>query len=178
MDRPHLSGRAAALWDRAQPWLSLVVRLGLAAVLIAAAIPKLTDIPGSRLSVAAYQLFPAALNQLIGVALPVVELTLGVLCLAGLLTRYASALFGVMLVLFIAGMASAWARGLNIECGCFSVGGELGPGEQAQYVKEILRDLGFLAMAAFAAIWPRSALSLDGLLRLNPAAHAVKTEER
>jgi hypothetical protein len=33
-------------------------------------------------------------------------------------------------------------------------------------------------MAAFAAIWPRSALSLDGLLRLNPAAHAVKTEER
>jgi uncharacterized membrane protein YphA (DoxX/SURF4 family) len=158
---------------RFQPWISLLVRLGLAAITAAAAIPKLTDLRASRISVAAYELFPPAINKLIGVGLPIVELTLALLFLAGLLTRYASAIFGLMLIAFMAGIASAWARGLNINCGCFSSGGELAPGEQAQYGLEILRDCGFLVMVVFLVIWPRSVASLDTLLGLNPRARTT-----
>jgi uncharacterized membrane protein YphA (DoxX/SURF4 family) len=158
----------AARWSRLQPWLSLAVRLGLAAVTLLAAIPKLRDLRGSGLSVGLYRIFPTQINQFIGVALPIIELTLAVLFLTGLLSRYASVVFGLMLVAFIAGIISAWARGLNINCGCFAIGTELAAGEQAKYGVEILRDAGFLAMTAFLAIWPRSVASLDNLFGLNP----------
>jgi uncharacterized membrane protein YphA (DoxX/SURF4 family) len=154
----------------------LLVRLGLAAVMLFAAVPKLGDLRGSQLSVAAYNLFPAGLNQVIGVALPIVELTLALLFLSGLLSRYAAILFGLMLLAFIAGIISAWARGLNIDCGCFGPpGAALAPGEQAQYGLEILRDLGFLVMAAFLARWPASKISLDGALKLDPLGKDKKT---
>jgi uncharacterized membrane protein YphA (DoxX/SURF4 family) len=160
-----------------QPWLSLLVRLGLAVVAGLAAWPKLEDLAASQRSVAAYELFPEAIWKLVGIGLPVVELALAVLFAAGLLTRYASALFGVMLVLFAVGIASAWARGLNIDCGCFSPGGALTAGEQAKYGWEILRDVGFMAMAAFLVWQPWSRLSLDTVLGLNPAPRLDKTRK-
>jgi uncharacterized membrane protein YphA (DoxX/SURF4 family) len=146
----------------------LAVRLGLAAVLFWAAIPKLTDFNASWQSVAAYRLFPPTINQIIGVALPIVELVLAILLLVGLLSRYSAVLFGVMLIVFIAGIVSAWARGLNIACGCFGPGGDLTAGEQAKFGQEIARDLGFMVMTAFGAIWPKSKGSLDTLLGLDP----------
>lgn len=156
-------------WRVWQPWLSLLVRLGMAGILAAAAAPKLADLTDAQLRVAAYELFPTWLNQLIGVALPIVELSLAVLLLSGLLSRYAAFAFGLMMLVFIAGIISAWARGLNIDCGCFTPPGVgLAPGEQAEYGKEVLRDLGFLALAGFLAVWPRSKFSLDGALRLDP----------
>jgi uncharacterized membrane protein YphA (DoxX/SURF4 family) len=158
--------------------LSLVVRLGLAAVTLAAALPKLRDLRASQQSVALYQIFPPAINNLIGLGLPIVELALALLFVSGLLTRSAAIVFGLMLVAFMAGIASAWARGLNIDCGCFSPGGELGPGEHAAYGLEILRDTGFLAMSAFLAIWPRSPASLDRLLGLEPQARIGGSDDR
>jgi uncharacterized membrane protein YphA (DoxX/SURF4 family) len=166
--------RAPQAWPRLQPWLSLLVRLGLAVVMFWAAIPKLSDLRGSTQMVALYQIFPPAINQLIGVGLPIIELTLGILFLTGLLSRYASIVFGLMLVAFIAGIISAWARGLSIDCGCFSVDGALKPGEQTKYGQDILRDIGFMAMTAFLAIWPRSMASADTLLGLNPRTRAER----
>ncbi|MDR1634280.1 MAG: DoxX family membrane protein [Bifidobacteriaceae bacterium] len=168
MTTPPEANVGAPLWARLQPWLSLVVRLGLAVVTVKAALPKLRDLRGSGLAVGLYQIFPTSINQLIGVALPIVELALGVVFVAGLLTRYASVVFGLMQVAFIAGIASAWARGLNIDCGCFAVGTELAPGTEPAYAEDILRDIGFLAMAAFLVIWPRSVASLDNVFGLNP----------
>ena len=59
-------------------------------------------------------------------------------------------------MVFIAGIASAWARGLAIDCGCFGSGGQLADGQDPGYLPEILRDLGFLALAGFLLIWPRT----------------------
>lgn len=64
------------------------------------------------------------------------------------------------MVVFIAGIVSAWARGLNIDCGCFGTGGPVAPGETA-YGVDIARDIGFLALAGIVMVWPRSPLSLD-----------------
>jgi uncharacterized membrane protein YphA (DoxX/SURF4 family) len=163
-------------WRRVQPWVSLAVRLGLAATFLIAAIPKLTDLQRSREAVAAYDLFPPAIDQLIGVSLPIVELVLALLVLSGLLTRYAAGVLGVMLVAFIAGIISAWARGLMIKCGCFGPGGALGPDEVAEYGLEILRDIGFLALAVFVVIWPCSRFSLDNVLDLNPAPRNARRQ--
>lgn len=151
-------------WPTVQPWLSLAVRLGLAAVWLAAGGTKITDLAGNVRSVRAYRLFPDGLAQLIGSGQPFVEVALGLLLLVGLGVRACSVLSALLLVIFIAGIVSAAARGLRIDCGCFSTGGNLQADQNTQYLQEVLRDIGFLLLSAFLVRWPRGRASADGLL--------------
>ncbi|WP_348650514.1 DoxX family protein [Catellatospora sp. KI3] len=151
-------------WHRAQPWVSLVVRLALAGVFLTAGLLKVGDLAASGRAVNAYQILPYDAAMIFGAAQPFVEIALGLLLLVGLATRLAGWISAVMMVAFIAGISSAWARGLNIDCGCFSKGGVLPPGVTPNYVPELLRDAAFLAMAVFLIIYPLSRFSLDARL--------------
>jgi uncharacterized membrane protein YphA (DoxX/SURF4 family) len=151
-------------WDRAQPWVSLLMRVGLAGILGYAGWLKVGDLAASGRAVNAYQLMSYDIAMIVGAIQPFLELAVAALLLVGLATRLAAWISAVMLVAFIAGIASAWARGLNIDCGCFSKGGQLAPGETPNYLPEILRDIAFLAMAIFLIIYPVSRYSLDGRL--------------
>jgi uncharacterized membrane protein YphA (DoxX/SURF4 family) len=145
-------------------WVSLLVRFGLAAVFFFAGASKVTDLDASGRAVIAYELLPAEVAMIVGTVLPFVEISLGLLLLLGLATRLAAWVATAMLVVFISAIVSAWARGLNIDCGCFSQGGHLPEGQTANYLPEILRDLAFLSMAIFLIIFPASRFSLDGWL--------------
>lgn len=149
----------------AQPWLSTVARLFLAGVFALAAWPKLLDPDGTVRSVRAYRLVPETFVHVFAYGLPLFELALCALLLVGLGTRWAAVVTGLLMVGFICGIASAWARGLRIECGCFGAA-TTGTVEDPVpgYVKRILEDLGFLAVALFLARWPRSRFALDSLL--------------
>ena len=155
----------SSTWGRWQPWVSTVLRLGLAAVAFAAGFPKITDIPVSVRAVRAYEILPESLVPTAGIVLPMVEIILGVLLLLGLFTRFSAMAFGGLMVVFVLGIASAWARGLTIDCGCFGGGGVV-DADQTQYPLEILRDLALLAAATVLAWRPRSRLSLDQTLGL------------
>jgi uncharacterized membrane protein YphA (DoxX/SURF4 family) len=85
--------------------------------------------------------------------------------LAGFALRFAAVLAGLLMIVFIGGIASAWARGLSIDCGCFGGGGAVGKGE-AEYLPEILRDTLFLGLAAWIAVSPKSRFAVDELLGL------------
>jgi Methylamine utilisation protein MauE len=84
-----------------------------------------------------------------------------VLLLVGVGTRVAAVVSAALLVVFLAGLAQAWVRGLSIDCGCFGGGGAVAPGE-TQYGLEVVRDLGFLALAGWLVVRPRTLLALDG----------------
>ena len=154
----------AGRWQALRPWLGVAARLGLAAVWLIAGGTKVGDLAASGRAVNAYQVMPYDVATVIGAALPFVELALGVLLLAGLATRISAGVSAALLVVFIAGIASAWARGLAIDCGCFGSGGQLAAGRTPSYLPEILRDLGFLVLAGFLLIWPRTPFSVDGWL--------------
>ncbi|SCL20720.1 Methylamine utilisation protein MauE [Micromonospora rhizosphaerae] len=158
----------AARWPALRPWLGTAARLGLAAVWLVAGGAKVDDLAASGRAVNAYQVMPYELATVIGAALPFVELALGVLLLIGLATRLAAGVSAALLVVFITGIASAWSRGLAIDCGCFGSGGQLAAGQAPSYLPEILRDLGFLALAGFLLIWPRTPVSVDGWLAGEP----------
>ena len=81
----------------------------------------------------------------------------------------------MLLVLFIAGIASAWARGLRIDCGCFGGDGSLAWDREPAYLQEILRDLGFLALAAWLALRPRTPVAVDNRLNGSGSARAATT---
>ncbi|MEV0155104.1 MauE/DoxX family redox-associated membrane protein [Micromonospora sp. NPDC050686] len=160
---------SSARWAAARPWLGTAARLGLAAVWLIAGGAKVGDLAASGRAVNAYQVMPYDLATVIGAALPFVELALGLLLLVGLASRLAAAVSAALLVVFIAGIASAWARGLAIDCGCFGSGGQLAAGRAPSYLPEILRDLGFLVLAGFLLSWPRTPFSVDGWLAGEPA---------
>ena len=148
-------------WSLVRPWLGTAARLGLATVWLVAGGSKVGDLAASGRAVNAYQLLPYDLATILGAALPFMELALGALLLLGLATRLAAGISAALLVVFIAGIASAWARGLNIDCGCFGNGGELPAGQHPSYGPELLRDLGFLLLAGFLLAWPRTPFSVD-----------------
>ena len=140
--------------------VSTIARLILGVVLLVAGGIKVADPVTSEQAVAAYQLLPHALVTPVGWGLPFLEMALGLLLLVGYGTRIAAAIAGLLMVLFIAAVGSAWARGLSIDCGCFGGGGQVAPG-QTQYLQEILRDVGLLALATWLVLFPRSRLALD-----------------
>jgi len=168
---------ARGRWSVTRPWLSLASRLGLAAVWLVAGGSKISDLGASGRAVNAYQIFPYDVAMVIGAALPFVEIALGLILLLGLATRLAAGVSAALLVVFVAGIVSAWARGLSIDCGCFGGGGDLAAGQDPRYGTEILRDLGFLVLAGFLLIWPRTPYSLDAAIGIGPDDEEPAQEE-
>ena len=145
-------------------WLSFVVRIGLAVVFGWSGVAKAGDPLGTEVAVRAYSLLPDGLVAPVALILPWLEIALAVLLIAGLATRPAAVLSALLMAAFIAGVASAAARGLSIDCGCFGGGGAVAPGE-TRYTEEIVRDAVFLLMAVYLVWRPTSPFSLDGVIR-------------
>lgn len=165
------TGRTQLVFDG----VSIIARLVLGGVLAAAGILKLLESPAEQVrAVRAYQLLPIGLDAVVGYTLPFLEVALALLLVIGLLTRFAAVASGLLMLVFIAGVASAWARGLTIDCGCFGGGGEVAAGD-TKYVEEIVRDIGLVALAAWLTVRPGQLLSLDG--RSKRRAAAVEDEE-
>lgn len=153
-------------------WAALAGRLVLGAVFVAAGALKLPDPAGSVRAVRAYQLFPEALVPALGYGLPVLEVAVGLLLVLGVAVRLGAVVSAVLLLLFMVGVGSAWARGLTIDCGCFGGGGPVAAGA-TRYGSEMLRDTALLLVAAGLALWPASRLALSA-----PATHAPTDAEK
>ena len=143
--------------------VGLLARLVTGGVWIAAGLVKLPDPAASVRAVRAYQLLPESVVPTVGHLLPVVEIVVGAALVVGLLTRAVAVVSLAMFVAFIIGIASVWARGLSIECGCFGGGGYAKDASSA-YPWEIARDVGLGLLSLWLAVRPRSFAALDTLL--------------
>jgi len=154
---------SSARRERVMDVVGLLARLFLGIVLIWAGVSKVGRPLTSQRAVQAYEILPMDLAGWIGLALPFLEIILGVLLVLGLLTRPVAAVSTVLMVVFIIGISQAWARGLTIDCGCFGGGGQIGAAE-TQYPQEIARDASFALAGAWLWWRPRSLVSLDRIL--------------
>ena len=143
-----------------QPWFGLLARLTLGGVLFAAGYLKVGKADESQMAVRAYEMLPIQIANMLGLILPFIEVVIGALLILGALTRVMAALGGFTMIVFIIAIAQAWARGLNIDCGCFGGGGAVEPG-QTKYLQEILRDIGLVFLAAYLIRYPSTKFSLD-----------------
>lgn len=148
-------------------WVGLAARLLLGIVLLVAGALKVGKPIVSARAVQAYQIFPFEIAGYIGYALPVLEIAVGLLLVVGLFTRPAAIIGAGLMIAFILGIASAWARGLSIDCGCFGGVGEVGAND-TKYPQEIARDVLFAAAGLWLVWRPRTPFSLDA--RLEPRA--------
>jgi uncharacterized membrane protein YphA (DoxX/SURF4 family) len=150
---------------RFQPVITLLARLVLGGVLLAAGGLKVFKPTESANAVAAYKLMPTELAHLIGYALPWLEVAIGLLLILGIMVRPAAILSGLIMVVFIGAIASVWARGMLIDCGCFGGGGEIDPSLASQvrrtYFIEIMRDFGLALTALYLYFFPYGKLSFE-----------------
>ena len=93
---------------------------------------KLEDVDDSVRSVRNFQILPESMVHTVGTGLPILEIVVGALLIVGLGIRVTAALSALMQLAFIIGISSAWARGLQIECGCFGGSGTLVQNAAAQ----------------------------------------------
>ena len=140
---------------RVRDIVGTVARLGLAAVFLVSGVLKAIDPDATYVAVRAYDLLPKLGVALVAGVLPWLEIVIGLFLLVGIATRTVAIASAVLLLAFMAGVAQAWARGLSIDCGCFGGGGGVDPG-QTTYGLELLRDAGFLLLAGWLVVRPRT----------------------
>jgi uncharacterized membrane protein YphA (DoxX/SURF4 family) len=144
----------------AQPWLGLFARLILGGVLFIAGYLKVSAPDKSQMAVRAYEMLPISVANALGLILPFAEVAIGSLLVLGALTKHMAALGGFTMIIFIVAISQAWARGLNIDCGCFGGGGAVAPGE-TKYLQEILRDTGLALLAGYLIRYPVTKFAVD-----------------
>ena len=124
--------------------LVLISRLILGSVFIYASFDKIVN-PGDFAKIVGnYHVLPFGIENLLAIILPWVEFIAGVCLIVGVMVDGATILVILMNIVFIFAITQALARGISVECGCFSVASDAG---SAIGVKTILRDIGYLLLA-------------------------------
>ena len=144
----------------AQPWLTLLARLILGAVLLVAGALKIPNLPKSAMAVRAYEMLPIPIANFLGYTLPWIEIGLGLLLIVGVTVKISGALGALTMLAFIIAISQAWARGLSIDCGCFGGGGTIDP-EDTKYLSEIIRDIGLMALGIFLYLYPKGRFAIE-----------------
>lgn len=122
-------------------WLGLRVVLG--GLFLWSGLGKLADPGAFAIAVRNFDLITDPWVAVVALGLPWLEVACGLLVVAGWWTRASSALLASCLIGFTAGLISAWARGLDIACGCFGEPSD----EPVNYAWAVLRNGGLLAIA-------------------------------
>jgi putative oxidoreductase len=142
-------------------WLAVPARWYLGVVFVGACLHKVADPHSFAVDVATYDILPLALINVTAIVLPWIELAAGGMLLAGLRTRAAALLVVGMMLMFIAALMIALARGLDMSCGCFA---SQGADEDPISRLTVLRDLGWLALAGLVFTSDRGRLGIDAVI--------------
>ena len=134
---------------RFMPYLFLIGRLILSAAFILAALPKIQEPAAFVISVEGYRVVTGDFALWVALALPWLELVAGFGLLIPQIRRGSALVLALLLIAFIVLHASAWARGLDINCGCFSAHES---DKAPNYLWPILRNIGLLAACACVLI--------------------------
>ncbi len=144
---------------RALDAVSAFARFFMAVVWLYAGAAKLGDHMAVTQSIRAYGLFSLPQSDFLARIIGPMEIAGGLILLLGLFLRQASAVAVIVLLAFIAGIAQAWARGLVIDCGCFSTA-DSNPQQAMNYLATILRDLAFLGLTCWTIVRPWKKLAV------------------
>jgi putative oxidoreductase len=139
----NASARTIGLW---------LCRGAIAAVFLAAALPKLIDPNAFAADIQNYRVLPEVWIGYAALFVPVFELVLGLGLLWPRYQRGAGVLATLLLVSFSAAMAQARMRGIDLSCGCFGAAFEA----KVSWLT-VARSAGLSVLAAIPWLWPRSA---------------------
>ncbi len=142
-----MSGMRASIdWIR-HPAILRSAQILIGLVFIAASLAKIGNPRSFALNIHHYDLIPVALENLLAMTLPWIELVAGLALIAGVRARAAALLALLLMIVFTFAVLAAVGRGIDIECGCFgtSDGSRVG-------VEKLLQNLGLTGLAVVAGL--------------------------
>jgi uncharacterized membrane protein YphA (DoxX/SURF4 family) len=98
-----------------------LVRVALGAMFLLSATPKVAAPARFLLLVRQFHLFPGATSTFVALAIPYIELIVGICLIAGIFIEGTLLVCSVLFISFVAVAAITMARGLSVACACFSV---------------------------------------------------------
>jgi uncharacterized membrane protein YphA (DoxX/SURF4 family) len=131
---------------RAEKIIVLLLRVIVGGIFICAGVLKVIDPTQFAKDVDNYRMLPFAASAAVALYLPWLEIIAGAALGTGVWHRGASLVIGAMLLAFLIALGSAWARGLDITCGCFGHGPN-----RTSYPLAMLFDAGLLAALCIAS---------------------------
>ena len=137
-------------------WFELVCRLLLGGVFVYASLDKILYPAEFAKIVYNYQILPAMASNLTAMVLPWLELFAGLALLVGIWRAESSLTLSVLLVVFIIALSVNLVRGVDIDCGCLSVGG----GGRSISLLTIVEDV--LLLAAGMVVFRRAVVDSEG----------------
>jgi uncharacterized membrane protein YphA (DoxX/SURF4 family) len=119
-----------------------------------AALAKIGDPRAFAADVHNFRLVPVALENLVAVTLPWVELVAAMALVLGVRARSGAVVSLLLMALFTVAVAAAVARGLDVECGCFGTADGSAVG-----ARKLLENVALLVLAAIASLGRGAELS-------------------
>ena len=102
--------------NKGKKWLTLP---GLCVIFVFAGVMKASDPIAFAIAIRHYKMLPAILILPLAFYLPWLEIICGLAIFVRPLSRAALYLILLLDFVFMAALTTAWARGLNVKCGCF-----------------------------------------------------------
>lgn len=134
-----------------------LLRVGLGVVFIWASWGKIADPAAFARVVQNYQILPPVLVNPTAVILPWVEALCGICLITGVLARGSLLIFNGLMAVFTLALIWNALRGIDTDCGCFSVAVQA---DKGRYLEYILRDLVIL-LAGVWALWYRRSVPIE-----------------
>lgn len=102
-------------------YLLIILRIIIGAIFIYASVNKLFNGEEFAKAIKNYDMMPLVTINFLAIILPYIEFITGILLVTGIYKKGSSAIAVLSLVVFLIALTSAYARGLDINCGCFSL---------------------------------------------------------
>ncbi|MCE1165037.1 MAG: DoxX family membrane protein [Bacteroidetes bacterium] len=102
-------------------YFHLALRIILGILFIYASFAKLFHPGDFAKAILRYEMLPVSLVNLQAIIMPWIEFFVGILLIFGIFRKSTSLLATASIVIFLIALISAYARGLDISCGCFSL---------------------------------------------------------
>lgn len=126
----------------------LAVRILLAFIFIYAGAEKISDPEAFAQSISNYRLSPTALINFFAIILPWIEIVCGILLLLGIAVKDNAKIITAMLIVFTIAIVISLFRGLDIECGCFGKGTQIGITKLAENTLMIIAALSLISFGS------------------------------
>ena len=127
-----------------------ICQLVIGGIFAMAGLAKVGDLGAFAEQVHNFRLAPVALENLLAMTLPWIEVVAALALILGIRARAGAVVTAALMAVFTVAVALALVRGLDIECGCFSTGDASRVG-----LVKLAQNLGMLGVAVMASLRAR-----------------------
>lgn len=163
--KKSVSFAQAAVSFLSHPAALAVCKIFIGALFIIASVTKIPDTARFADSISNYKILPEFMLMPMAIIVPWIQLIAGIMIVLDVYARSSAFILSGLLVVYIIAIASAWARGIDIDCGCFDLLTKFGLEERVGW-EAIVRDFIFLLFPGNVFLFDKNGFNLYGFIKL------------